>query len=141
MATAEPSAKEVVRRYTEEGYNEGNPAVIEETLADDVVVYGLPGVDGPVRGIDAYLEWVGDLLKAIPDAHVDIESLIAEGDTAAVHWIIGGTQKGELGDIPATGEQFNVRALAFFRLEDGEIAEKWYTADEVAMLEQLGVMD
>jgi hypothetical protein len=66
MATTDQTPKAVVRRYTEEGYNEGNPAVIEETMADDVVVHGLPGVDGPDRGIDAYLEWAGDLMEAIP---------------------------------------------------------------------------
>lgn len=141
MATRERTAKAVVRRYTEEGYNEGNPAVIEETMRDDVVVHGLHGVDGPVRGIDAYLEWASDLLEAIPDAHVTIEALIAEGETAAVHWTISGTQRGELGDIPATGEGIDIRALAFFRLENGRIAEKWYNPDEISMRKQLGVMD
>lgn len=141
MSTETKAAKEVVRRYTEEGYNEGNPAVIEETIADDVVVHGLHGVDGPLRGSDAYLEWAGDLLKAIPDATAEIEALLAEGNTAAVHWTISGTQEGELGDLPATGESFTMRALAFFRIEDGEIVEKWYNPDERSMMQQLGVAD
>lgn len=141
MATEAQTAKDVVRRYTDEGYNEGNPAVIEETVTDDVVVHGLPVVDGSVRGRDAYLEWAGDLLKAIPDAHVDIETLIAEENVAAVHWTISGTQKSEWGDLPATGEDFRIRALVFVRLEDGKIAEKWYSADETSMMEQLGVTE
>jgi steroid delta-isomerase-like uncharacterized protein len=141
MATTEQTPKAVVRRYTEEGYNEGNPAVIEATMADDVVVHGLHGVDGPVRGIDAYLEWAGDLMEAIPDASVEIESLIAEGDIAAVHWTLSGTQEGELGDLPGTGESFSMRALAFFRFEDNVIAEKWYNPDETSMMRQLGLMD
>lgn len=141
MATAERTAKEVVRRYTEDGYNEANPAVIEETMAEDVVVHGLHGVDGPVRGIDAYLEWAGGLLQAVPDANADIEALIAEGDTAAVHWTISGTMEGELGDLPATGEEISIRALAFFRIEDGVITEKWYNPDEISMRRQLGAMD
>lgn len=73
MATTDQTAKLVVRRYTEAGYNEGNPAVIEETVSDDVVVHGLPGVDGAVRGKDAYLKWAGNLLKAIPDAHARLK--------------------------------------------------------------------
>jgi steroid delta-isomerase-like uncharacterized protein len=140
MATAQ-TAKDVVRRYTEEGYNKGDPEAIEETVADDVVVHGLHGVDGPVRGVDDYLEWAGDLIKAVPDAHAEIEALIAEENTAAVHWTISGTQEGELGDLPATGEEFSMRALAFFRIEDGKIAEKWYNPDEATMMEQLGVTD
>lgn len=141
MATTDQTAKEVVRRYTEEGYNKGNPAVIEETVADDVVVHGLPGVDGAVRGRDEYLEWAGDLLKAIPDAHAEIEALIAEENLAAVHWTMSGTQEGELGDLPATGKELSIRALAFFRFENGKIAEKWYNADEASMMQQLGLAD
>lgn len=141
MATEAQTAKDVVRRYSEDGYNDANPAVIEETVADDVVVHGLPGVDGPVRGRDAYLEWAGDLLKAFPDMHGEIEALIAEENMAAVHWTMSGTQDGEFGDLPATGETFSMRALALFQFEDGKIAEKWYVADETSMLEQLGHMD
>ncbi|NEU58774.1 ester cyclase [Halorussus sp. MSC15.2] len=141
MATEVQSVKDVVRRYTEDGYNDANPAIIEETVAEDVVVHGLPGADGPVRGVDAYLEWAGELLKAIPDAHAEIEALLAEENMAAVHWTMSGTQEGELGDLPPTGEPFSMRALALFRFEDGQIAEKWYVADEVSMLEQLGLTD
>ncbi|APW98922.1 ester cyclase [Halobiforma lacisalsi AJ5] len=141
MATEPQTAKAVVRRYTEEGYNEENPAVIEETVADDVVVHGLHGVDGSLHGSDAYLEWAGDLFRAMPDAEVETEALIAEGDMAAVHWTISGTQEGQLGELPATGESFTMRALAFFRIEDGEIVEKWYNPDELSMLEQLGLAD
>lgn len=141
MTATDQTPKAVIRRYTEEGYDEGNPAVIEETMADDVVVHGLHGVDGPVRGIDAYLEWAGDLLEAIPDASVETEALIAEGDVAAVHWTLSGTQEGELGDLPATGESFSMRALALFRFEDGKIAEKWYNPDEASMMRQLGLTD
>lgn len=141
MATADQTPKAVVRRYTEEGYNEGNPAVLEETMTDDVVVHGLHGVDGPLRGLDAYLEWAGELLEAIPDAHADIEALIAEDNLAAVHWTMRGTPENELGDIPATGEEFSMRSLAFFRFEDGKIAEKWYNPDETSMRQQLGMTD
>lgn len=94
-----------------------------------------------MRGVGAYLEWAGDLLKAIPDAHAEIEALLADENMAAVHWTMNGTQEGELGDLPPTGETFSMRALALFRLDDGQIAEKWFVADEVSMLEQLGHMD
>jgi len=133
--------KAVIRRYTDAGYNENNPAVIEETVTDDVVVHGLPGIEDTVRGVDAYLDWAGDVIRAIPDADVEIESLLSEDDMVAVHWTMSGTMEDDLGDIPATGETFDVRALAIFRIEDGQIAEKWYNVDEVGMMEQLGLRD
>ncbi|WP_327051985.1 ester cyclase [Halomicrococcus gelatinilyticus] len=93
----------VVRRYTDAGYNENNPAIIEETVADDVVVHGLHGVDAPVRGVAAYVDRAGDLLKAIPDAHAEIESLLSEDDTVAVHRTKGGTMEGDRRDVRRPG--------------------------------------
>lgn len=43
-------------------------------------MHGPHGVDGPVRGVDAYLERAGDLPWSVPDAHVEIESLLSEDD-------------------------------------------------------------
>lgn len=141
MATIEETAKDVVRRYTEDGYNAADPEVIQETVADDVVVTGLPGTDGPVRGIEEYLKWASESLEAFPDFHGEIEELIAEGNTVAVAWTLSATQEGAFGDIPATGESYSVDAQAIIHVEDGQIAEKRFVMDEAGMLEQLGVMD
>lgn len=141
MATTEETAKDVVRRYTEEGYNSADAEVIQDTVADDVVVTGLPGTDGPIEGIEAYLNWASEMLETFPDFHGEIEDLIAEGDTVAVAWTLSATQEGAFGDIPATGESFSVDAQATMHIEDGQIAEKRFVMDELKMLEQLGVMD
>lgn len=42
MATEAQTAKDVVRRYTEDGYNDANPAVIEDTVAEDVASTASP---------------------------------------------------------------------------------------------------
>lgn len=141
MATTEETAKDVIRRYTEDGYNSADAEVLQETVADDVVVTGLPGTDGPVEGIEAYLDWASEMLETFPDFHGEVEELIAEGDTVAVAWTISATQEGAFGDIPATGESFSVDAQATIDIEDGQIAQKRFVIDELGMLEQLGVME
>lgn len=141
MATVEETAKEIVQRYTDEGYNQANPEVIADCVAEDVIMHGLHGVEGPLQGREAYLEWGAELLKAVPDAHVETDDLIVDGNKVAALWTISGTQEGELAGIPATGKSFEMEALSLFRIEDGVIAEKWYRPDELGMLQQLGVMD
>ena len=42
-STTERDHETVVRRYVEEGYNEKDPAVLRETMTEDVVVHGLFG--------------------------------------------------------------------------------------------------
>jgi steroid delta-isomerase-like uncharacterized protein len=141
MATTDETTKDLVRRYTEQGYNRANTDVIRETVADDVVATGLPQTDGPVQGIDEYLGWASMTFETFPDLHIELDELVAEGNTAAVGWTIGATQEGPLGDIPATGESFSIDAQAIFRIEDGQIVEKRFVMDELGMLEQLGVME
>ena len=41
----EEAHKEVVRRIVEEGFNQGNVAVIDELVAEDYVSYSLGGVE------------------------------------------------------------------------------------------------
>lgn len=141
MATTGEPTKDTVRQYTEEGYNEADTDVIRETVADDVVVTGLPQTDGPVEGIDEYLGWASTMFETFPDVHIEMEELVAEGSTAAVGWKISATQEGPLGDIPATGESYSVDAQAIMQIEDGQIVEKRFVMDELGMLEQLGVME
>lgn len=140
MATVEKSVKEIVHRYTDEGYNDANTDAIADCVAEDVIVHGLPGVDGSLQGRDAYLEWAEEGMKGVPDLHLETEDLLAEENKAAVRWTVTGTQEGTVGELPATGESFEYEAFAIVRIEDDVIVEKWYRPDELGMMQQLGLV-
>lgn len=140
-ATPEERHKVTVQRYVEEGYNEKELSVLRDTMTDDVVVHGLVGADGPVRGRDAYAEWASRLVTAFPDTRAEIDELVATGDRVAARWTVTATHRNEFAGVPATGESFEVTGLALFRMEDGRIAEKWYRQDDLGLLVQLGVVD
>ena len=81
------SVKELVRRYREELWNEGNLKVADEIIASDcryhiydplTTVLGT----GPERAMKAVVQF----RSAFPDLHVTIEDLFAEGDRALVRW-------------------------------------------------------
>jgi steroid delta-isomerase-like uncharacterized protein len=140
-STTERDHETVVRRYVEEGYNEKDPAVLRETMTEDVVVHGLFGVDGPVEGIEAYGEYAATLMGAFPDVVGEIHDVVATDDRVMARWTIAGTHEGELFGIEPTGESIEVEGLALFRMEDGRIAEKRYRQDDLGMLEQLGLVE
>jgi len=131
----------VVRRYVEEGYNEKDPAVLQETMTEDVVVHGLVGRDGPVEGLDAYTEYAGELMGAFPDVHGEIHEVVTSGDRVTARWTLAGTHEGPMFGIEPTGESIEVDGMALFRMEDGKIAEKRYRQDDLGMLEQLGLVE
>ncbi len=90
--------KAVVRRLREEGYNEGNPDVVDELVAPDV--FNHPAVPEHQHGIDGFkhvIVWVRDIG---PDTHYDIDDIIAGGDKVAVRMTVSGTHTGPIGDIP-----------------------------------------
>jgi steroid delta-isomerase-like uncharacterized protein len=140
-STTERDHETVVRRYVEEGYNEKDPAVLRETMTEDVVVHGLFGADGPVEGIEAYGEYAATLMGAFPDVVGEIHEVVATDDRVMARWTIAGTHEGELFGIEPTGEPIEVEGLALFRMEDGRIAEKRYRQDDLGMLEDLGLIE
>jgi predicted ester cyclase len=52
-----------------------------------------------------------------------------------------GTHQGELWGIPPTGREVEIRSVSTSRIEGGKIAEHWTCADQLGMMQQLGVME
>jgi len=78
-------------------------------------------------------------LVSLPDQHVTIQKLVAEGDLVAGLATYSGTHTGPMGDIPPTGLPVEMPFMALFRIESSQIVELWVEWDNVAMLTQLGL--
>jgi steroid delta-isomerase-like uncharacterized protein len=139
MTTLEENNREVVRRFVEEGWNEADFEVVEKLVAADGVTHDptlgdLPnGPEGAKRAIQLYHD-------AFPDARLEIEDVVAEGDEVAVRWTGTGTHEGELMGVEPTGNEVEVSGIEIDRIEDGKIAETWVVYDALGMLRQLGAV-
>src|SRR5438105_8464992 len=131
--------KAIVRQWIEEGWNKGNPALIDELYAPDVVQTD-PNSPFPVTSSAALKAYVGSYLNAFPDLRFTIEDLLAEGDKVLWRFTSHGTHKGPLGPLPATGKTGTVTGMALFRLAHGRIAEVWVNVDVLGLLQQLGAI-
>jgi hypothetical protein len=85
--------KSIVRAVVEEGYNSNNLSIIEETHAQNFVVRWLFARTEEDRGPQAAAAIISALRDALPDLHVTIDNMIAEGDLVALHWTIDGTHR------------------------------------------------
>jgi predicted ester cyclase len=110
-----------------------------EIYTDDVVAHGFPpDVPPNIEGIRAMF---GSMWVAFPDLHGDLQHVVAEEDTAAVHFRVSGMHEGEFMGIAPTGKRIDIEVMAFLRFNDeAKIVERWTRMDEVALLTQLGVM-
>lgn len=78
--------------------------------------------------------------QAFPDLFHTIEETVAEGDKVTVHFTLRGTHDGAFGEIPPTGNQVTVSAIAILRLVEGKVAQLQAVFDQMGLMRQLGVL-
>ena len=108
-------------------------------LADDFVerdeIPGLP----PTK--DGVVQYFRIMLAAFPDLRMDVQDSFASGDKAVARLRISGTHQGEFMGIPATGKPVSVNLIDITRFgDDGLAREHWGVVDQLAMMQQLGVI-
>ncbi|BCB81304.1 hypothetical protein GCM10022251_62090 [Phytohabitans flavus] len=122
-----------VRQFVADVWN-GN----QEETAYDLIASDCPGLgeSGP-RGV---LAWHGERRAAFPDLRYKIIDLLVDGERAAIHWRAAGTQTGQFGPVPATGEVVSYSGATFLRFDgDGKISDVWSVNELFQVLQQLGV--
>ena len=83
---------------------------------------------------------------SIPDFHVTLDDIFAEGDKVVVRWTVRGTHQGniELGSmgitVPPTGKQISFVGMDIFHFRGGKIVEAWRNWDRLGLFQQLGVV-
>jgi steroid delta-isomerase-like uncharacterized protein len=130
----------LVRRHIEDGFNRGDWAVCESTLADDYTAYY--GAEGKAHvGRDAYVRACKFLRGSFPDVNITIEDLVAEGDKIVMRYTERGTLTGGpfLG-IDAGGQAYAKPGTTVYRVADGRLAESWGVEDTLGWFRQLGTM-
>ncbi|WP_371502964.1 ester cyclase [Kitasatospora sp. NBC_00374] len=129
--------REIVRAFIDLLFTKGDPAAVDEYLAEDFLDHDPPFGAGPTR---EGMRRAGALFRsAFPDWHSTPDLLIAEKDLVAEHFSATGTQRGELLGAPPTGRTVTLRGINIFRIRDGRIVERWGRLDELGFLRQLGL--
>jgi steroid delta-isomerase-like uncharacterized protein len=138
-ASTKHSHAEIVERWFEEVWNQGNTATIEELFAADGVVHGLAPQGAVVRGPEGFKVFFENMRGAFPDIHVKIEDTVVEGDKVVGRWSARMTHTGQGLGFPPTGRVVQITGISFCRVRDGQIIESWDNWDALGMMEQLGV--
>jgi predicted ester cyclase len=131
--------KALVRRLYDEGFNQGNLAVVDEIVAPDAVTHDPIILDAPI-GPDAIRGGIEMIRKAFPDFRVEVLDLVAEGDKVASFLSMSGTNTGDYRRGGATHKKGTMRAFFLWRVADGRLAESWGMADRFQFLQQLGMI-
>lgn len=137
MSTTE-SNKAVVKDFIDGLFTKGDLGAVDTYLAEDFINHDPPfGVTPDREGMRTAASM---MRAAFPDWHSELHALIAEGDVVVERFTAGGTHRGEVMGVPATGKPISLPGINIFRLRDGLIVERWGRLDDLGFLKQLGVV-
>ena len=77
---------------------------------------------------------------AFPCYEVYIDEMMAEGNRVLLQARMKGTHLGDLGGIPPTHKTVDFPFVVRYEIEDNKIVSHWMLADQMALMEQLGVV-
>jgi predicted ester cyclase len=77
---------------------------------------------------------------AFPLYEAYIDEITAEGNRVIVQARIKGTHLGDLSGIPPTHKTVDFPFVIRYEIEDDKIVSHWMLADQMALMEQLGVV-
>jgi steroid delta-isomerase-like uncharacterized protein len=107
-------------------------------------VFQAPVFPGPV-GVEEDIVYTRGIFEAFPDLHVNVEEIIAQGDSVVVNFTMSGTHDGPLAlpsgqTVPATGKKGIVPGSNTFKLANGKIVRNSLFYDQFGMMAQLGLV-
>lgn len=134
--TAEEN-KAIVRRFIK-AFETNDQATIKEVLAPDYMAHGA-GAPGPLDR-ETVAQRISIFTAAISDLRVTIEDQIVEGDKIASRFAWRGTHTGDFFGLAPTGKPVVVSAVSIERIKDGKIVERWFSQDDLGLMQQLGAI-
>ena len=131
------SPKELVERFYNDVWNRADESVARDILDVDLRFRGSLGSER--RGREAFIEYVRSIHRALGNYTCTIEELIANSERAAARIVFKVQHRAPLFGIEATGREIAWAGAAFFRIEEGRIAEIWVLGDVDSVKQQLGI--
>jgi steroid delta-isomerase-like uncharacterized protein len=126
--------RDILRRYYD-ALNRRDFDALDGLVVGDLVRHE-PGAE---RGLAAFKDAIRMFVRGFPDLAHTVETMLIDGELAAVRTTTTGTHIGFFLGHPPTGRRFLAAGQTIFRFEGDKISESWGVFDTVTMLQQLGL--
>jgi steroid delta-isomerase-like uncharacterized protein len=131
------SNQDLVRRFFNEAFNEGNSHVIRELVAPEHIShlptgdhYGPEGVRIDISGFRA----------AFSDLKLEIDECFEAPDRVIYRFTARGTHDGPFMGVAPSGRKIEVQGIGIDRVACGKTVERWVQYDSAGLFQQLGVL-
>ncbi|MBU3717532.1 MAG: ester cyclase [Actinobacteria bacterium] len=127
--------RDLVRVFYEKFWNEVDLEKADEILHPDVTFRGSVGLGA--RGRREVCDYVPMVTTALSGYRCDVESLIADGDSAAAKVRFSGIHTGDFLGHPPTGRRVEWIGAAFFTADESKLRDIWVLGDLESLRSQL----
>lgn len=76
-----------------------------------------------------------------PNYEIFADEIISDGDRVVVRARMKGIHKGTFDGIPPTHKEIEMPFAIGYTIKDNKIVDHWLIADQIALMQQLGVME
>jgi steroid delta-isomerase-like uncharacterized protein len=96
--------------------------------------------DRTCRGADEIARYFEDTFAALPDFHMEVLTVVEQGEDVFVHWRLTGTHQGSVLGIEPTGKRVELDGIDHFVLRDGKVVSNFVVFDQMQYARQIGLM-
>jgi steroid delta-isomerase-like uncharacterized protein len=107
---------------------------------DDSYVGQSETAPGPIRGREGVRQHLETLFKAFPDLRIEIEQIIASGDSLVVRTSATGTHKGSFAGVAPTNKSIVLQGCNVLEIRNGKAIKGRLYADNATLFQQLGAL-
>ncbi|WP_119067028.1 ester cyclase [Rubrobacter indicoceani] len=132
---SEKANVDLVNRYIEEVWHDGNVRLLDELFAPDYRRHLSPA-DEPLD-LEGQRERIVGFRAAFPDIRFRVEDIVADGDRVVFRAVLLGTHEGDFMSIAPTGRRISVALMDLVRIANGRFAEQWGGPDLWDILRQV----
>ena len=129
--------KAAVRRFRD-ALNAGDLDEAVAVFSPNAVVH-VSGAPDPLT-VEGFRQFGRAMLSAFPGGTSTVEDVIAEGNKVVSRITYRAIHTGDLMGMPPTGKSVTVSETIIDQFADGKIVESWRLFDQMAMMQQLGVI-
>lgn len=119
-----------------EAINTGQLEKFRELMTANVLDHDPAPNQGP--GPEGFIKFFTMFRTAFPDLQVSVEHMVADDESVSIAYTVTGTHQGDFMGIAPTNKSIKARGVQIARFEDGKIAERWGSSDELGILKQIG---
>ncbi|WP_336517107.1 ester cyclase [Pollutibacter soli] len=132
--------EENIRIYSnawDEIANKGNLLVFDSAFAPAVVY---DNVTTHLQGVDAVRKYFSEYVTGFSNRDFKVLEIYGQGDHVIKRWSFTGTHTGDFAGIKPTGKRITVEGVTIARMVNGKITEERDYADDLGLMQKLGVI-